>query len=87
MPATPNSNIKDAITDIAKSLEAVFRKYTRNTRTKAWEKITSKDGEKEMKKILQDPTRQVNTFAKLATQKEGLIGFSAWMEQRQVNRP
>ena len=47
MEKKPNSNIKDAVVDIAKSLEGVFKKYTKNTREKAWKKITSKDGEKE----------------------------------------
>ena len=65
---TNNTNLKDAIVDIAKSLETVFKKYSRQTRTKAWEKITSKDGEKEVKKILNDPNRPINTFQKLATQ-------------------
>lgn len=74
------SNLRDAIVDIAKSLESVFKKYTRNTREKAWNKITSKDGEKEVKKILQDPTRQINTFQKLATQNES---FKAWLENQE----
>ena len=82
MQKTPNSNLKDAIVDMAKSLGTVFKKYTKNTRTKAWEKITSKEGEKEIKKILQDPTRQINTFQKLATQNEGATSFSVWLENR-----
>ena len=41
-----DTNVKDAIVDIAKSLETVFKKYSKNTREKAWKKITSKDGEK-----------------------------------------
>jgi len=74
---TNNSNLKNAIVDIAKSLESVFKKYTRQTREKAWDKITSKDGEKEVKKILNDPSRQINTFQKLATQNES---FKTWLE-------
>lgn len=77
---TNNSNLKNAIVDIAKSLEGVFKKYTRQTREKAWDKITSKDGEKEVKKILQDPTRQINTFQKLATQNES---FKTWLENQE----
>lgn len=63
-----NTNLKDAIVDIAHGLENVFKKYSRQTRSKAWEKITSKEGEKEVKKILNDPNRPINTFQKLATQ-------------------
>lgn len=81
-----NSNIKDAVVDIAKSLENVFKKYTKNTREKAWKKITSKDGEKEVKKIIVDPTRPINTFQKLATQKDECFmpkKFSDWLELRE----
>jgi predicted kinase len=77
---TNNSNLKNAIVDIAKSLENVFKKYTKQTREKAWNKITSKDGEKEIKKILIDPTRQINTFQKLATQNES---FKTWLENQE----
>lgn len=77
---TNNSNLKNAIVDIAKSLEGVFKKYTRQTREKAWDKITSKDGEKEIKKILNDPTRQINTFQKLANQNES---FKNWLESQE----
>jgi hypothetical protein len=86
MEKKPNSNIKDAVVDIAKSLEGVFKKYTKNTREKAWKKITSKDGEKEIKKIIIDPTRPINTFQKLATQKDECFvpkKFSDWVEIRE----
>ena len=68
--ADKKTNLKDAIMDLARGIEAVFRKYSRNTREKAWSRITGKDGEKEIKKIMVDPTRQVSIFAKLANQTE-----------------
>jgi hypothetical protein len=71
------TNLKDAIVDIAKNLEYVFKKYSRQTRSKAWNKITSKEGEKEIKKILNDPSRPINTFQKLATKNES---FKSWLE-------
>ncbi len=75
------TNLKNAIVDIAKSLESVFKKYSRQTRSKAWEKVTGKDGEKEMKKIINDPSRPINTFQKLATQKESSqIGIKVWLD-------
>lgn len=77
MPKNNQTNLKDAIVDIAKSLETVFKKYTRSTRNKAWERITSKKGEAEVKKILLDPKKQVNTFQKLANE-----SFSEWLERR-----
>lgn len=64
------TNLKNAIVDIAKSLESVFKKYSRQTRSKAWERLTGKEGEREVRKIINDPTRPINTFQKLATQKE-----------------
>lgn len=64
------TNLKSAIVDLARSLEVVFKKYSRQTRSKAWEKITGKDGEREVKKIINDPLRPINTFQKLATQKD-----------------
>lgn len=74
------TNLKNAIVEIAKSLESVFKKYSRQTRAKAWEKITSKEGEKEVKKILNDPSRQTNTFQKLATQNESKEGVKVWLD-------
>lgn len=61
-----DTNIQKAVLDIAGSLEKSFRKFSKNTRDKAWDRITSPDGEKEIKKIIQDPNRQLNTFQKLA---------------------
>lgn len=81
-----DTNIKDAIVDIAKSLETVFRKYSKSTREKAWKKITSKDGEREVKKILVDPKRPVNTFQKLATQKNENYKFSNWLNIREEKK-
>jgi hypothetical protein len=78
-----DTNIKNAIVDIAKSLETVFKKYSKSTREKAWDKITSKDGEKEIKKIIVDPNRPINTFQKLATQKDESCKFSKWLELRE----
>lgn len=69
------TNLRNAIVDLAKSLENVFKKYSRQTRSKAWKKITSKEGEKEVQKILNDPDRPINTFQKLATE-----SFKVWME-------
>lgn len=68
------TNLKNAIVDLAKALESVFKKYSRSTRDKAWERLTSKKGEAEVKKILVDPKRQINTFQKLA--------FSEWVDRR-----
>jgi hypothetical protein len=81
-PAKRNdTNLRKAIVDIAKELETVFKKYSRQTRTKAWERLTSKEGEKEVRKILNDPARPINTFQKLATN-EACVGFGEWIKER-----
>jgi len=67
-------NTRDAMVAMVKALETVFKKFSRQTRTKAWNKITSEAGLKEMDKILQDPNRPVNNFQKLP------LSFKEWME-------
>lgn len=59
------SNVKDAIVDLVKAVKPVFKKYTRHTREEAWKDLTNKKGEQEMKKILVNPDRPINTFQKL----------------------
>jgi len=59
------TNKQKAIQDIAEALEKVFKKYTRQTREAAWEKITSKRGDLEMKKLLQDPNRPLSNMRTL----------------------
>lgn len=60
------NNLRDTIEDMVKALKPVFKKTTRYARTEAWEKLTSKKGQEQMKKILNDPDRPINTFAQLA---------------------
>jgi len=76
------TNLKDAIMDLARGIETVFRKYTRQTREKAWEKVTGKDGEREIKKIIVDPNRQLSAFGKLANQRESqeFSGLRLWVD-------
>lgn len=79
--ADKKTNLKSAIMDLARGIEAVFRKYTKSTREKAWEKITSRDGEREVKKILNDPNRQLDPFGKLANQRESADGgLTLWLD-------
>jgi hypothetical protein len=81
--ADKKTNLKDAIMDLARGIESAFRKYTKSTRERAWDKITSKDGEREIKKILVDPNRQLSPFAKLANQREsseGRASLSLWLD-------
>lgn len=81
--ADKKTNLRDAIMDLARGIESVFRKYTRSTREKAWGKIVGKDGEREIRKIMIDPTRQLSTFGKLVTKEDFSEGSSAvrmWLD-------
>lgn len=69
-----DTNLQKAILDIASNLKKSFTKYSKNTRDKAWKRITSPEGEREIDKILLNPERQLNTFQKLA--------FKEWMEKK-----
>lgn len=66
------TTIQDAIVDMVKALKPVLKKYTRHARTEAWDKLSNKRGNNEMKKILDDPDRPINTFQKLA--------FKEWIQ-------
>lgn len=74
-----DTNTRNAIVDMAKALESVFKKYSRQTRTKAWKKLTSEVGLKEMDKLLQDPNRPVNNFQKLPLRES----FKEWIEENE----
>lgn len=68
--ADKNSNIKSAIMALAKEIDSVFKRYSRQARKKAWERITDKDGEREIKKILDNPGRSLSPFERLAPKKD-----------------
>ncbi len=69
MKSQSNRPVK-AITDIANALAAVFQKYTLPTRKSAWHKITSPVGEKEIKKIIKNPKRNIDTLFRPISLKE-----------------
>lgn len=69
------SSQKEAIVDMMEKLASVFKKYTRESRRKAWDKLTSPKGKREVNKILTDPYRPLNQFRQLA-----LLNFREWMD-------
>lgn len=73
---TQKSSQKEALVDMMKSLAHVFKNYTRESRTKAWDKLIGSKGKSEVKKILVDPYRPQNQFRKLA-----LLDFKEWLDQ------
>lgn len=60
-----DTNTRQAVDAMAKALSHVFKDFSRNTREKAWKRIISPEGLKEMNKLLQDPSRPINGFSKL----------------------
>lgn len=68
--ADKSSSLKDAIMSLAKEIDSVFKKYSRQARSKAWSRITSVEGEKEVKKIMDNPGRSLAPFEKLANKRE-----------------
>lgn len=93
-----DTNLQKAILDIASNLKKSFTKYSKNTREKAWKRITSSDGEREINKILLNPERQLNTFQKLTFKErmdgkkdilnchvsKTMIEFKSYVEQRDL---
>jgi len=71
------SSQKEAIQDMMEKLAGVFKKYTRESRRKAWDKLTNAKGKKEVNKILTNPYRPLNQFRKLA------LSFKEWMQEEE----
>jgi len=60
-----STSVVNAITAMAKSMSGVFGKYSRQTRTKAWKRLSSAKGDKEMAKLALNPKRPLSNFRKL----------------------
>jgi hypothetical protein len=80
-PRKDSTNKQQAIEEIADAIRKVFMKYSRGTRDKAWEKLTSKKGIKEIEKLLVNPQRSLGTVRTLWSESE-LPDFYAWLDNR-----
>lgn len=67
-----NNDYKDTTVEIARALAAIFKRHTLTTRKRAWGAITSPQGEAEVKKLINFPGRNANTFHRL--------NFREWLE-------
>jgi uncharacterized protein YutE (UPF0331/DUF86 family) len=65
-----STNAIEAMEDIAAALARVFKKYSLHTRKKAWRKLVSKKGEKEITKLLRTPSRSLSTFRTLYSEEQ-----------------
>lgn len=73
MAKRQDANTMHAIVDMAQALSSSFKKYSVNTRQKAWKSLSSSRGDKEVAKLIRNPNRAINTFQRLA--------FREWMDQ------
>ena len=72
-----DSTPKAALLDMAAELKKVFHRHSKSARTRAWEKLTHGDGEKQMKYLLVHPDHSLNTFHR--------ISFKEWLDWREEN--
>jgi hypothetical protein len=56
----------DAVMDIAKALQKVFKDYTLITRREAWKKIHGAKGEKLIQDLLTTPSQTLSPFRSIA---------------------
>lgn len=61
-----DSNRIDAVMDLAKAIQTVFKKYTLQTRKSAWKKLHTKKADELFEKLLVNPSRSLNTFRNIA---------------------
>lgn len=66
-PNQSDSNRIDAVMDLAKAIQTVFKKYTLQTRKSAWKKLHTKKADELFEKLLVNPSRSLNTFRNIAT--------------------
>jgi hypothetical protein len=60
-----NTNKQDALMDMVKALQEVFKKYALPTREDAWKKLTDKQGEKKIHSLLKTPSQPLSPFRTL----------------------
>lgn len=72
-----DANTMQAIVDMAHALSNSFKRYSINTRRKAWKSLSSSKGDKEVEKLIKNPNRPINTFQRLA--------FREWMESDSIS--
>jgi hypothetical protein len=65
-----DSNKIHAVMDLAEKIQSVFKKYTLNTRRKAWRNINSKQAQDLFEKLLINPSRSLSPFKSIATGKD-----------------
>jgi hypothetical protein len=65
-----SSDPRDALKDMVHSLKGIFGKYDRRARKDAWASLTSSEGQKTVKRLLDSPKRPVVGIPRLLRFKE-----------------
>lgn len=74
----PDSSRTKAIEDMANALRDVFKQYTLQTRRSAFDKLMSRKGQEELRKLLMTPKRSLNTVRTLWSEAKE---FSTWLKK------
>jgi hypothetical protein len=64
------TNKRDAIENIVRNLRKSFKDMTLQTRRKAWKSVRSDNGEKQVKKLIVNPNRQIQPL---------IMSFKEWI--------
>jgi hypothetical protein len=59
------NNKIDAVMEIATALQKVFKKFSLDSRKTAWNKLTSKKGEKLIHELIRTPSQSLSPFRAL----------------------
>lgn len=73
----------NALEDMAEALRKVFKKYSRQTRQLAWQKLISRRGQQEVEKLMHQPTRSTNRFRTLWSE---CRDFDSWLLNLRENK-
>ena len=67
------TDARDAVSDLVSSIKTIFRHYTRGTRKNAWEALKSREGNKVIEKIIDNPSVPTPGLPKLT--------FKEWLSR------
>ena len=71
-----NSDPRDAVSDMVRGLQSVFKKYSRSARRRGWNALTSTKGKRQISKLIDSPSRPVVGITRL-------LRFKEWLEDEQ----
>jgi hypothetical protein len=67
---TSNSDARKAVVEILRCLKRIFGQYSRTARERAWKSVLSKPTEREIRSLLNNPSKPLISPERFATFKE-----------------